>query len=176
MQGEGTSSRRAEVGLTPHDVKSHHMPGHTKILNQRQLAFAQAIAAGGMSLHDAALRAGYSDSSRTTSVRLMKMPIVKAEIERLTTLARASVRIDAETWNRELVYQYQKYRDEDGALALRALESWARSLGLFDTKAESGSVELASRLLALLAQAGRPQLIEGSGVLVDGAPIEPKRD
>ena len=146
------------------------------MLNERQIAYAQAVAVGGMSANEAAKRAGYKDSTRHTPGRLIQTPLVQQEIDRLRELTRANMRIDAETWNRQLVYQYQKYMDTDGALALRALEAWARSLGLFDTKAESGSVELANRLLALLAQASRPQLPE----VIEGAyrvePIEPNRD
>ena len=147
------------------------MPGHAKTLTPRQVAFVQyLIGPGGtqaMEYADAARKAGYKDSPHLpiTAAHLAKQPLVKAEIERQQALARATLTLTSEHWNRELAYQYHRVRDKvdkdgvaDASDALRSLEAWARSIGLFDTKADTANAELAARVLTLLAQAGPPAL------------------
>ena len=144
------------------------MPGHTKVLNPRQVAFASfyiPLAGPGLTMADAYVRAGYHgrpNNITSNAIRISEQPIVKAELDRRRQLAGAFLEMSAQEWRDNAKRYFEKAWDtEDLANVGRALEVNAKALGLFDTKSESGSVELANRLLALLAQAGRPQLIEG---------------
>jgi hypothetical protein len=143
------------------------MPGHSKTLNARQIAFAQNLAVGpsgqGMSLTDAARAAGYKPSPYLgiTAARILAQPLVLAEVARLRTLSRASLKLTADTWNTELLYQYAALRDSDRALALAALDKWAKRLGLYESSDGVNSEQaalLTAHLVALAAlQRANPQ-------------------
>lgn len=115
----------------------------------------------GMSYADAARKAGYKDSPYLpeTAGQLARRPIIKAEIDRLTSLARATLNLNAESWQRELLYQYQRVRDDDATTSLRALELWGKHLGLLDAKRDDNSTR-AAEVLATLASLMKPALPE----------------
>lgn len=146
------------------------MPGHTKVLNPKQIAFAQAVVFGingqPATITEAAKHAGYHDTTRHTPGRLAKTPIVKAEIERLRALARANMLMDAETWQRELLYQYQTVRDDDHNAALRALDAWAKRLGLYES-GDNANSDKAALLTAHLVALAALQLANSPAVTVE---------
>lgn len=170
------------------------MPGHSKILNPRQIAFAQFVVGPdgqAMPYTEAARKAGYKDSPNLNryATRIAQLPHVRAEIDRLKILTRATRQLTAENWHRELAYQYARVRDNmnkeggaDASDALRALEAWGKAVGVFDV--HDGN-ERAGEVIAALAAVGKamiegkrnPKPIEGKFSLLAGdAPIELERD
>lgn len=161
------------------------MAGHAKTLNPRQALFCQYVVGtgngDGMSYADAARKAGYKDSPYLpeTAGQLIHRPIIKAELQRLTTLARATLNLNAATWQRELLDRYLHIKQDgsDGD-ALRALELWGKHLGLLDTKRQDESADEAKQVLAAFAaivarSQPRPELpasIEGSYRAIASAP------
>ena len=157
------------------------MPGHTKVLNQRQILFAQAVALG-KPLVEAYRTAGYTANSRTAyaiASQIARRPIVTAEIKRLQERARATVEMNAERWRTELTARYQQAaegsRVGDQANALRALELWGRHLGILEPRTDDQAerVRQLTDNLALLAgfqlaqQAAARQLPETATVTVE---------
>lgn len=141
------------------------MAGHAKQANPKQLAFAHHVALGSptgpLTPTDAARLAGYHKGRNIhkTVNRLMSDPRVTQEIDNLRTQARASLVMDAETWERELLHQYERVRDANdknglpvAADALNALDKWAKRLALYEQH-ESG--ERAAEVLTALAGIGQ---------------------
>src|SRR3990167_10135089 len=152
------------------------MPGHAKTLNPQQLAFAQAVALGvngvPVTISEAAKHAGYRDSTRHTPGRIAKLPIVNAEIERLRAHTRATMLHDAETWDAELRYQYERVKDatnKDGdpvaADALSALDKAAKRGNLYEQHESSSR---ATEVLSALAGIGARMIASRQG---DKAPV-----
>lgn len=125
------------------------MTGHTKVLNPRQIVFAQAVAAG-KTYADALRIAGSNASEKNihkAASELARIPIVRAEIERLKVLAGEVQGLSADWWRREIVYQYTKVREAANATdALRALELAGKHLGMLESR-DNDRDDAAARLL-----------------------------
>ena len=158
----------AAAGCSLQGGRIERMAGHAKVLNPRQVVFAQALAGtlspdnAPLGLRAAALRAGYKDTRNTHDVahNLSRLPLVIAEIERQRAIASASRALSAAEWMRE-ARRYLAAAWEAGDLPSvgRALEVNGRALGVFVEHSDgSAGVELASRLLAALAAASQPAL------------------
>ena len=144
------------------------MAGHSKTLNPRQYAFAQAIAIEGLNDKEARLKAGYSNgrNQHKTSNRLKQDPLVKAEIDRLRAITSASLVMDAQTWQQELLRQYEAADNEgDRANALAALDKWAKRLNLYEQHESSSR---ATEVLSALAGIGARMIASRQG---DKAPV-----
>ncbi len=144
------------------------MAGHAKTLNPRQYAFAQAIAIEGLNDKEARLKAGYSNgrNQHKTSNRLKQDPLVKAEIDRLRAITSASLVMDAQTWQQELLRQYEACDNEgDRANALAALDKWAKRLNLYEQHESSSR---ATEVLSALAGIGARMIASRQG---DKAPV-----
>ena len=153
------------------------MPGHTKVLNQRQILFAQAVALG-KPLVEAYRTAGYTANSRTAyaiASQIARRPIVTAEIKRLQERARATVEMNADRWRTELTARYEQAaggsRVGDQANALRALELWGRHLGILeprtDDQAERTRLLTEHLAMAMGLQMAARQLPETATVTVE---------
>src|SRR3990167_6877303 len=138
------------------------MAGHAKTPNTRQASFAQLVGTGNHSLSDAFRLAGYpAKDVRQQARRLAKRPIVQAEIDRVRTHTLASLQMDAETWSRELLRQYEAADNEgDRANALAALDKWAKRLNLYEQHESSSR---ATEVLSALAGIGARMIASRQG-------------
>ena len=141
------------------------MAGHTKTLNPKQARFAEIVALGvngqPVSAAQAARLAGYGKSSQRGPADLTRRPIVQAEIERIRTQARATLIMDAQTWQQELLKQYNACDNEgDRANALAALDKWAKRLNLYEQHESSSR---ATEVLSALAGIGQRMIASRQG-------------
>ena len=131
-------------------------------LTLRQQAFAEFFIQLKGNATQAAIRAGYASDPARRGHELIRHPQVAQEIARLRFLSQAGAQMDAEWWRWSLLDYHRRAREQkDMAAEGRALAMAGQHLGLLDTRADNGSVEIANRLLVLLAQAGaqnRPAL------------------
>lgn len=125
------------------------MAGHSKVLNPKQILFAQAVASG-KAFTEAYRLAGYiSKHMNTHASELAAEPLVAAEIERLEALEYEVKQIGADWWRREIVYQYKKVREATNATdALRALEIIGKHLDIIGGGGDQDVYDRAALLMS----------------------------
>ena len=145
------------------------MAGHAKTLNPRQFAFVHHLVQPDGTMRsnvDAYALAGYKANNRAAlarnAARTAQLPIVANAVAQLQAELRASVKLTAEHWERELLAQYTAVRDDDRALAAVFLDKWAKRLGLYEATDSNlaHSAQILTGLAALMAQSrpNPPQL------------------
>ena len=134
------------------------MAGHAKTLNPRQRIFVQAVAEG-QPYTQAYKLAGYTAKDSARPAHLAKLPIVKAEIERLRARALANTEMSAVQWRAYAADYYSRALDAgDLANVGRALEINAKALGLFENTGTANEYA-AAMLVKLDALMARQQAV-----------------
>lgn len=100
-------------------------------LNQKQMAFALNVASGQYDQEDAALRAGYSPKcAKTYASRMMTMPAIKAEVDRIRAKAEAkSVGSKAEVLDMIWATMQEASMAMDRTNVYKGAELWLKATG-----------------------------------------------